>query len=166
MSAHGSAATEDDSKPVAALSGVTGGLLGLLAPAALGAVLLCVAEATTVVELRVGDVVRVAESGADRHGWALLVLGVAALPLAWGAAVGRARPAAFALLAIGAAALVFFAVGDLPDTRATGELGIHYEDAHAAAGPGLWLELAGGLLLVAAAVAALTLPARARVRRP
>jgi hypothetical protein len=131
-------------------------LLGVL-----GGALLCLTEVSSVVQIRVGDVVRATESGHTQHGWALLVLGLAALPLAWAAAVRRSRPAALGLLAIGIAALLFWGVGDLPDTRRVGEFGIRYEDAHAGAGVGLWLELVGGVVLVVAGlVGALARPGR------
>jgi hypothetical protein len=155
VSAHGSAATEDDSKKAASLSALNGVALAVLVLGVLGGVLLCLTEVSTVVEIRVGDVVRATEPGHEQHGWALFVLGVAALPLAWAAGVGGSRPAALALAAIGAVALVFWGVGDLPDTNETGEFGVRYEAASAAAGPGLWLELAGGIALVAAALCAL-----------
>ncbi|HEY8584468.1 MAG TPA: hypothetical protein VIL49_16030 [Capillimicrobium sp.] len=127
-----------------------------------GAALLALTEVTTVIEIRARAVVLETQTGADRHSWALLVLGVAALPLTWAAAVLRSRPAMIALAAIGLVALLFWAVGDLPDSDETGAYGIRYEDASAAAGSGLWLELLGGAALLAAALACLGAAGRAR----
>ena len=49
---------------------------------------------------------------------------------------------------------------DLPVTDETGAIGRNFEGAEAAAGPGLTLEIVGGVLLVAAGMAALVLPGR------
>jgi hypothetical protein len=94
--------------------------------------------------------------GSEQHSWALLVLGLAALAMTYGAAVGRSRPAAAALLLIGLAALaVFFAV-DLPDVSKTGQIGLNFSNADAKAGPGFWTELVGACLLVLAGTFGLT----------
>jgi hypothetical protein len=167
MSADGSTATEDDSKIPALLPAAEPAALAVLALAVLGGVLLCLAELSAVVQIRVGDVVRATESGHAQHGWALLVLGVAALPLAWAAATGRVRPALGALVTIGLVALVFWAVRDLPDTRQTGTFGVRYEDASAGPGPGFWIELAGALaLLTAGSIGLLALRPRGTPRGP
>lgn len=167
MSAHGSAAADDDSKSAALLSGVGAHALAVLILGLCGAVLLALTEVSTVVRIEVGDVVVHTESGADRHNWALLVLAVGAVPLSVLAALSRLRTTAavagVCLGLIGVAALLFWGVGDLPDTSATGEFGVRYEAASAAAGAGVWLELVAGLVLLAAA--GLTL-ARARGARP
>lgn len=84
--------------------------------------------------------------GAEEHSWALLLLGVVAALMAWGAFVGRSRPAALALAVIGAAVLVIALATDLPDAGATGVLGERFEQAEAKAGAGLWMEIAGGVL--------------------
>lgn len=120
--------------------------------AVLGAALLVVAEFSPVYEVVLGDpaIVRRSIDGADNHSYALLILAVFALPMALGALRG-ARAAAFALVALGAAALVVSLAIDLPDSRATGRLpeSVAYEDARARTATGLYLQLLGGALLVA-----------------
>ena len=55
-------------------------------------------------------------------------------------------------MALGAVALVVALAIDLPDTRASGRLpeSVVFEDAQATAGPGLALEVAGGIALLLA----------------
>ncbi|MDX6631520.1 MAG: hypothetical protein QOH00_3766, partial [Gaiellales bacterium] len=83
--------------------------------------------------------------------WALLVVAVAAVPMMLGAVRG-ARAAAGALVALGLAVLVVALAVDLPKTRESGQLpeSTSFEDARAQAGPGLKLELAGGVALMLA----------------
>lgn len=168
MSARGSAAADDDSKSAAPLSGVGAHALTVLVLGLAGALLLALTEVSTVVSIEVGGVVVHAESGADRHNWALLVLAVGAVPLTLLAALAANRAtaavAAGGLALLGLAALLFWGVGDLPDTSRTGEFGVRYEAASAAAGTGLWLELAAAFALLAAATATL-LRTRAEARR-
>lgn len=123
-------------------------------------VLLVVAEFSTVFEVTVGSlgVVKRSSTGGAHHGYALLVIGLAAVGMVLWALGSGGRPAALALVALGVAALVVALVIDLPDTRASGQLpeSLAYENARARAGAGLGLEIAGGvLLLVAGAVLAL-----------
>lgn len=149
-----SEATEDYSKAPSALGAVS---LAVLALSALGAVLLVAAELTTVVQVKVGTEVVNAQKGHDRHSWALALLGLAALPMAYGAALRRARPALFALALIGVIALVVALALDLPDLDETGIFGADFEDAKASGGPGFTLEVLGGLVLVAAGAVGLAL---------
>ena len=89
-------------------------------------------------------------SGFERHGGALLLLGAVTLFMAWGAGVGASRPAAFALMGLGAVVLLWALLLDLPATNDTGGIGPLYANAEAMAGPGLFTELAAGALAVAA----------------
>jgi hypothetical protein len=89
-------------------------------------------------------------TGGEHHGYALLVLGVLALLMTWGAAAGGSRPAGAALIAIGAAALLIAILVDLPDVHKTGVVGARFADAEANPGAGLWLELVGGALVAIA----------------
>jgi hypothetical protein len=98
---------------------------------------------------------RCALSGFERHGGALALLGVLALAMAFGAALGGSRPAAFALLAIGVVVLVIALVSDLPETSRTGAIGRDFEGASGEKGTGFWLELIAGALAMAAGAAAL-----------
>jgi hypothetical protein len=102
--------------------------------------------------------------GGEEHAYALVLLGVVAALMAWGAAFGKSRPAAIALIAIGAAVLAIAFLTDVPDIHKTGVLGERFDSAHATAGPGLWLEIAGGALVLVAGVMATTARRRRRPR--
>jgi hypothetical protein len=81
-------------------------------------------------------------------------MGIVAALMSWGAAVGHSRPAAIALLAIGAAVVAIALLTDVPDIHKTGVIGERFDSAQAGPGPGLWMEIAGGaLVLVAGAMA-------------
>ena len=102
--------------------------------------------------------------GGEEHSYALVLLGIVSLLMAWGAAVGRSRPAGAALALLGAAVVVIALATDVPDIHKTGVLGDRFESAHATAGPALWMEIAGGALVFAAGVISLAAP-RPRSRR-
>ena len=107
-----------------------------------------------------------ATKGHDQHAYALVVIGLAALVMVWGAVAGRSRPAAAALGVLGAAVLAIAFGHDVPDTHKTGVIGAAFEQAHATAGPGLYMEIVGGaLLFVTGVVAFSALPRRRRRRR-
>ena len=118
-----------------------------------GVALLVAAEFSVVVRVVVGslETEKRVVTGHANHGYALLVVAVAALPMLLGALRG-ARVAAGALVALGIVALVVALAIDLPDTRESGQLAesVSFEDARAQAGPGFALELAGGVALVLA----------------
>lgn len=90
--------------------------------------------------------------GGDEHSYALVLLGIVAAAMAWGAFAGGSRPAAFALAGIGLAVLLIALGTDLPDAGKTGVLGERFEEAEAKAGAGLWMEIVGGALAFAAGV--------------
>jgi hypothetical protein len=95
--------------------------------------------------------------GHERHGYAFLLLGIFAILMAWGAIVGRSRPAALALIVAG---IVVIAVGFVPDYREggkTGGIGRTYENAHAHRGKGVWLEGGGAALAIAVGAASFAL---------
>ena len=94
-------------------------------------------------------------SGFERNGGAFLLVGALTLAMGWGAGFGGSRPAAVALLAIGAAVLLWALLVDLPVTDETGALGDSFEGARAEAGAGLWLELAAAVLAAGAGAARL-----------
>jgi hypothetical protein len=94
-------------------------------------------------------------SGFERHGGALILLAALTAAMAWGAAVGGSRPAAFALIGLGAVVLLWTLLADLPTTDETGGIGPLYANAKAMTGPGLYTELVAGV--VAAATGALRL---------
>jgi len=99
-------------------------------------------------------------SGFERHGPALLLVGLLALALAFAAGMYGSRPAAVALAAVGAIVLAIALLDDLPVTNETGALGRDFQGATASAGTGLYLELAAGALAIfAGAVGLVARPA-------
>jgi len=95
--------------------------------------------------------------GFERHGPALLLLGLVTAAMAWGAGLGGSRPAAAALVAVGLVVLGIALLVDLPVTDDTGAIGPRFEGARAQAEIGFALELAAGALaVVAGAVRLLT----------
>jgi hypothetical protein len=154
MSASADGTVSDYSKGTARSRAGFVTLHGIAAALALVAVaLLVVAEFSTVVRIVVGslETEKRTVSGHANHGYALLVVAVAAGALTLVALRG-ARAAAGALVALGLVVLAVALAIDLPDTRESGQLpeSVAFEDARAKAGPGLPLEVAGGLLLVLA----------------
>ena len=143
--------------------GVTGASVTVLALALAAGVLLIAAEFLLVFSVEVGatsceataspDVADFcATTGGERHSYALVLLGLFTLAMAWGAAIGRSRPAGAALVLVGAVVIAIALFGDLPDARSEGIIGVRYEAAKASPGLGLWLELVGGVLAVVAGV--------------
>jgi hypothetical protein len=80
----------------------------------------------------------------------LLLLGLLTFVMGTGAALGRSRPAALALIAIGVVVLGLTLGVDLPASDDTGLIGRDYAEASAQPGIGLWFELGGGILAVLA----------------
>ena len=121
--------------------------------ALVGVALLVLAEVSTVLRVVVGslEIEKRTVTGADNHGYALLVVALVAVAMLFFALRG-ARAAAASLVALGAVALAVALAIDLPDTRESGRLpeSVTFEDARAQAGPGLALEIAGGAALVLA----------------
>ena len=102
-------------------------LLGL-ALGLIGGVLLVVAEFSTIVSIDVASGTCAEQAGADlsdgcettgleQHGGALIVLGVAAVVLAWPPRAGANRPAALALIAVGVLAVGLALVRDVDEPR-------------------------------------------------
>ena len=129
--------------------------------AAAGCVLLVVAEFSTLYEIRVITVVKESTDGREHHAYALLVIAVAAAFMTYGAIVGGARPAQFALLALGLAALFVVLAIDYPDVDEEGFTAEAFERAKASPQNGFYLESLGAVLLLLSAVATLLLTPRA-----
>ena len=131
----------------------------LLVPLLAGALLLIVAEFVTVREVVVVTVVPpgASDSGGSLHLYALGVLGLAMLPMAFGAVVRGARPAAIALvvLALVAGAIVLFV--DRPGLDDAGIYARTYDQAQAQPAVGFYLESLGAALALVGGVAALLL---------
>lgn len=94
--------------------------------------------------------VALAEQCSDAGSIALLPLGLLAGLLAFGAGLGGSRPAAFCLLAGGAAILALTLAIDMPKLGETGAIGMNFERAAVQVGPAFWLELAAGILAILA----------------
>ena len=99
-------------------------------------------------------------TGGAHHGYALALIGLVSLPMSYGAVVGRSRPAAAAVAALGALTLAIAAIFDVPSLNDTGLIGRTYDLAEASPGAGFWVEIAcaavllvGGLLLVRSRIA-------------
>ena len=129
----------------------------------LAALLLVVAEFMTVASVDVAsgscEVIndanpdladRCSLSGFERHGGALLLLGLLTAFMAWGAGMGASRPAAVALVAVGVIAVAIGLALDFPVTDDTGAIGRNFEGAEGKIGPGLYVEIVAGALAVAA----------------
>ena len=99
-------------------------------------------------------------TGADAHHYVLWVIAVALLAFAFGAAVGRSRPAAVAAMACGVATLFIALVLDLPDLDDTRGIEALYNNAEGHIGTAFWLELIGGALAVAAGALAFRIQPR------
>jgi hypothetical protein len=153
--------------------GATPLAIGIVAASLAAAVLLFATEFSTVASVDVAsgscEVIhdtdpaladRCELSGFERNGGAFLLVAALIVAMGWGAALGGSRPAAVALVAIGAAVRLWALLVDLPVTNETGALGESFEGARAQAGTGLWLEICAGLLAAAAGALRLLAPAR------
>lgn len=126
-----------------------------LALALAGALLLVIAEFSPLYEIKVITVVKETKTAGAHHGYALLVIGLAAAFMAWGAVIGGSRPAAWALLALSVIALAITLAIDLPNVDETGLIGRNYEQAATSPQTGFYLETLGSVLLLLSAVAVL-----------
>ena len=149
------------------------GTLGLTA-----ALLLVITEFSTIVSVDVltaGTCEEIADprardacqvSGLEQHGGAFFLIAVVILLMALGAARGASRPAAVALVALGAIVLVVTGVRDLPKLHETGLVGIEYEKAQAGPSTGFYLEIVAGFLCIGAGLVRLLFPEEPDRRRP
>jgi hypothetical protein len=139
-------------------------LLGVAA----GALALVVAELLTLREIRTAAVVPAGGTvtGGSHHHYALALIGLAMLPMAFGAGVRGARPAAVALLVLSLVAAYVVLVVDRPSLDDTGLLGRTYELAEARPGAGFYVESLGVALALVGAVGALVLGRAPAVRSP
>jgi hypothetical protein len=159
--------TRDGSKRLSARQARFGAASGvataIAAVGALAGLVLVIGEFTTVAAVDVAggrcEVIteadpdladRCALSGFERHGGAFLLLGLVAVAMAWGAGLAGSRAAAVALIAVGSIVLLWALAFDLPEAGETGAIGPRYQGAEGEARAGLWLELIGGALAVAA----------------
>jgi hypothetical protein len=89
------------------------------------------------------------QTGWDKHGAALLALAILAIVLLRPALLGS-QPAAVAIALAGLAAIVITVAADLPDIGDTGAVGSQLDTGKVGAGFGAYLEVLGGVLLLAA----------------
>jgi hypothetical protein len=145
--------------------------LGVTIAGAIAAVLLVITEFSTVASVNVAGgscelindtdpalADRCTLTGFDRNGGSFLLLAALVLVMAWAAGLGGSRPAAVALAAVGVLVLAWALLVDLPVTGETGAIGLNFEGATAAAGPGLTLELVAGALALGAGLVSLLAP--------
>ena len=172
MSAPAREATTDDSTGSRPSRGGFRGLVGgqpaarlaLGALALLAAVMLIVSEFLPLYKVLVGalETERRSEVGWRNHAFAMLLLGLASVPMLVGALRG-ARPAMWALAGIGAVVILIALTVDLSAARESGTLreSVAYEDARAEPSTGFFVETLGGvLLLLAGGLMLLTAPPR------
>jgi hypothetical protein len=144
---------------------------GIVAGALLGALLLVVAEFTTLFTVHVAGVTSPIKSvGTGSHdSYALIPIALVGVGLAWLAVVTGNRWALVALAALGVAALLIALVGDLPDAQATGTVGragVPLRSASDKPSAGLYLESLGAIVLLITGGCGLLLGAPGTARRP
>ncbi len=170
MSASREATNDDSTAPRAsrrALRGFAQGpptvALVLAGAGAVGAVLLIVSEFLPLYRIVVGslETERESQAGWRNHSFAMLLLGLASVPMLLGALRG-ARPAMWALAGIGVVAIVIAITVDLPNATDEGFYGERYDDAEARPAVGFFLETLGGVLLILAGGLMLFLTPRRR----
>ena len=119
--------------------------------AAVAALLLIVSEFLPLYKVLVGalETEQRSEAGWRNHAFAMLLLGLAVVPMMLGALRG-ARPAMWALAAIGLVVVIIALTVDLSAARESGTLreSVSYEDARAEPAIGFFLETLGGVLLL------------------
>jgi hypothetical protein len=105
-------------------------------------------------------------TGGAHHHYALAVIGVALLPMGFGAVVRSARPAAIACLVLGLAAAAIVLGVDYPHINDPGIFAETYDLAQARPVVGFYVESLATALVLVGAVAALVLGRPARPARP
>ena len=125
--------------------------LALVALAFLAALLLIVSEFLPLYKVVIGalETESRTETGGGNHAYAMLLLGIAVIPMALGALRG-ARPAMLALAVLGVIVLVIALTVDLSAARQEGTLreSITYENARAEPAIGFFLETLAGVMLI------------------
>ena len=144
-------ARDEYSKGNPASQGVSRLLRGVAILAALGAVLLLVAEFTPLLDVRAGShLVKTVNTG-SHHSYANLVVAVVAGFMVFAAVRGAAaRMALLGLLVLGLLALGIALLGDVPDVSRTGLVAGSFDAAAAHARIGVYLETLGSAFLIVA----------------
>jgi hypothetical protein len=143
-----------------------GASLAILAVGVIAGLLVVVSAFMTVVSVDVASgacnqVTKIADrcelTGFERHSVAPILIGAFTILMAWGAGVGGSRPAAVALVLLGALTLATALLSDLPEAGRNGVVRdfFSYELADASPGTGLSVEVVGGALSLVAGLARL-----------
>jgi hypothetical protein len=125
----------------------------ILAGSLLGALLLVVAEFTTLFTVHVetsSAPIKTVATG-SHHSYALLLIAIVVAVLAIAVWRDTSRPALLAIGLLGIVALLIALLGDLPDAHASGLAGsstTHYVDASSTPSAGLYLETLGAVVLL------------------
>jgi hypothetical protein len=98
-------------------------------------------------------------TGAEQHHWALLLVAALTAVLAFGAAIGRSKPAAVGLVGAGVAVLVIALAIDRGSLGDTHNLEARYAQVKAETGGAYTLELIAGALAIGAGGLAIALDA-------
>ena len=114
--------------------------------AALAALLLVVSTFLTLYTVGNGQTTLRSISGFEHHNVAMLLLGLAAVPMALGGLRG-AKPAMVAVALLGVVVLVVAVSVDLPAALDEGVLAVSYEGASAKPSTGFFVETLAGVLL-------------------
>ena len=147
----------------AARSGSSGVGIERLLPIACiaGAALLIASEFMTTFKLdAAGATTLQLSEAADRHNYAMLVIGLFAIGGVVLAVVAGSRPAAIAVAVAGGVALLVFLLSDLPDLNQVGAIddpNQTFQTAKAKPESGFWIELIGSLVLAICGTALATL---------
>ena len=126
----------------------------ILTGSLLGALLLLVAEFTTLYQVHLATSSTPIDSvtSGSNHSYALIPIALLAAALGIGVWRTGSRPALLAVGLIGLVAVLIALLGDLPDAQATGLAGSatsHYVNASSTPSAGLYLETLGAVLLIA-----------------
>ena len=132
--------------------GAVGALI--LAGALLAALLLFVAEFTSLYQVHVATSPNPLESvsGGANHSYAMIPIALLAAALGIGVWRSGSRPALLAIGVLGVVAVLIALLGDLPDAQASGLAGTassRYVGASSTPSAGLYMETLGGVLLIA-----------------
>jgi hypothetical protein len=161
--------TSQDSRgprsPRHGISGLDALGLALAAAAFIGALLLIVSDFTTLFRVHTEAGVTVPGGqvkGHDNHSFSMLIIGLAALPLAYATLRYGSRPAMAGLAGLGLIAVIIAVGFDLSDATGTNTLARTFESATGSPAVGFYLETLGAALLVISGGGGLLLSAPGR----
>jgi hypothetical protein len=126
----------------------------VLGGALLGALLLVMAEFTTLFTVRtaVSATPLKSVSTGSHNTYAMIPIALVAVALAWGAVLTGSRWALVAIAGLGVVALLIALIGDLPDAQTSGTVFVssHYQLATDKPSAGMYLETLGAIVLLIA----------------